>query len=85
MPKVFLTDRQKQNDVIIKILYKNMGANGMNQRVQLADRLKMNRTTMNNRFNNPEKFTISELRKIIKLLKIPEEEIIKMFLTREIS
>lgn len=79
MPKVFLTDRQKQNETIVRILYKNMGANGILHRVQLADKLKMNRTTLYNRFNNPSGFTMSELQKIINLLKIPDNEVVALF------
>lgn len=78
MPKICLSERQKNDENIRRILYKNMGANGMNLRAQLADKLRMNRTTLNNRFKSPSNFSIAELQRIVKLLKIPDNEIVSI-------
>lgn len=78
MPKVFLTEQQKQSDLILRILFKYMGAMRITTVTRLANNMHQNTDRMLRRFREPTKLTIAELRLIARYLHIPDDELLQI-------
>lgn len=85
MPKVFLTEKQKQEDLIVRILLKYMGAQKITSISGLADKLNINKDRMLRRFKNPSKLTLEELKLIARYLHIPDDEVMQILKGATIS
>lgn len=58
--------------------------NGMNTE-EFADKIKMEKTTLWRRFNNPDNFTLDEITRIAEVLNIKGNRIIEIFFADEVS
>lgn len=75
MPKIFLTENQKRDDAFVRLVKSHMAQEGVFELYKLADRLKIKRSTLSSKMNNPDTFKKGELRMLCKTLKIAPEEI----------
>ncbi len=65
---------QKKKDLLIGIIRKYMTLNGYKDFKALATVLLMNYRTFQRRLADPELFTMGEMNRIVRFLKIPREE-----------
>lgn len=66
---------QKKKDLLIGIVRKYMQIGGCDSYKQLAGLLGMNLRTFMRRIADPELFTMGEINRIKRFLKIPSEEL----------
>lgn len=75
MPKVYLTENDKTDEKLRRLIKMAMAREGINSQRELAKRLKCREQTISYRLNNPDSFTRKELRKYCRVLKISGEEL----------
>jgi len=73
MPKVTLTESQREQELFETTIMKYAGAALMST-AELAKRARMPTRTLYKRLNQPRTFTLDELKRVCNTLKIPEEE-----------
>jgi len=73
MPKVILSEAQRDQEAIEKLIKKYAGAENLTL-PKVAKLVGMPATTFYKRINHPETSSLGELRRICRVLKIPEEE-----------
>jgi pantothenate kinase len=73
VPKLKLNDTEQKNRVVNALIKKNMVLLGVNDE-ELAIKARFTRRTLQNRRNNPESYTLGELRRICTALKLTDEE-----------
>ncbi len=79
MPKVVLCkalqEREEKKKMLLGVLAKYRQINDFASWTEVAAHCGLSRNILYRRINEPEDFTIGELRKVIQGLKIPVEEI----------
>lgn len=73
MPKLKLSDRERQNRTLIAIIQSEKVMEGVSVE-KLSKLTGIPKSTLYQRFSVPEDIRLGELREILKVLKIPEEE-----------
>lgn len=73
MPKVRLTEAQREQELFESVIKKYAGAVLMST-AEIAKRAGMPTRTLYKRLNQPRTFTLDELKRICNTLKIPEDE-----------
>lgn len=73
MPKLKLSDRERQNRTLIAIIQSGKVMEGVSVE-KLSKLTGIPKSTLYQRFSVPEDIRLGELREILKVLKIPEEE-----------
>jgi predicted transcriptional regulator len=73
MPKLKLSDRERQNRTLIAIIQSAKVMEGVSVE-KLSKLTGIPKSTLYQRFSVPEDIRLGELREILKVLKIPEEE-----------
>lgn len=73
MPKLKLSDRERQNRTLIAIIQSGKVMEGGSVE-KLSKLTGISKSTLYQRFSVPEDIRLGELREILKVLKIPEEE-----------
>lgn len=73
MPKLKLSDRERQNRTLIAIIQSAKVMDGVSVE-KLSKLTGIPKSTLYQRFSVPEDIRLGELREILKVLKIPEEE-----------
>ncbi|MDP4153283.1 MAG: hypothetical protein Q8865_07600 [Bacillota bacterium] len=75
MPRLAKSDNQKRNDYLLGTMAKQQIIYDLpNQSLSLP--MGVSRKTVYNRLNDPDKFTLAELRMLIKKLHIPAEDML---------
>jgi hypothetical protein len=77
MPKLKPTDKQKMNCIIEGTIAYYLKVNRKDKEY-LATKLRISRSTMFNRVNKPETFTLEELRTLIKVCGFTSEQVLEM-------
>lgn len=77
MPRVVLTDRQRQKDAMAGVLAKYQAIYGIESQ-EVAKVLGMSRNTYRLRRRDPDDFTLREIKQLIRSLRIPKEEILSV-------
>lgn len=78
MPKIYLTDMQKENDLIKRNL---IFLQGKLTCAQMGDIIGVSKSTYINRLKSPSRLTIQEVSKICKYFHVP----ITIFLTERLT
>lgn len=73
MPKLKLSDRERQNRTLIAIIQSGKVMESVSVE-KLSKLTGIPKSTLYQRFGVPEDIRLGELREILKVLKIPEEE-----------
>lgn len=73
MPKVTLTESQREQELLESTIKKYAGA-ALLSTAELAKRASIPTRTLYKRLNQPRTFTLGELKRVCDTLKIPEEE-----------
>lgn len=73
MPKLKLSDRERQNRTMIAIIQSGKVMEDVSVE-KLSKLTGIPKSTLYQRFSVPEDIRLGELREILKVLKIPEEE-----------
>ena len=73
MPKLKISDREKQNRILLAIIQSGKTMEDINMG-KLSKLTGIPKSTLYQRFSVPEDIRLGELREILKVLKIPEEE-----------
>ncbi len=73
MPRVNL-GRDKRNDILRMTIDSGMARRGISNKKDLALAAGVNQNTFYYRYKHPETFTFGELKRILDILKIPDEE-----------
>ena len=74
MPRAYLTKNDKRDFQLVKNIRGRAKAYGLNMS-DVAEHLGICSKTFYNRLNNPEDFTLGNLRDLAKILKISAEEL----------
>ncbi len=73
MPKIAITDEEKQNRVVRSIIAKNMELYGITEE-ELAIKCRFTTQTLRNKKKRPETFTLKELRTLCRTLHVSNED-----------
>lgn len=73
MPKLKISDKERQNRTLIAIIQSGKTMEDINM-VKLSKLTGIPMSTLYQRLNTPEDIRIGELREILRVLKIPETE-----------
>lgn len=79
MPKRYLTDRAKSDELLLKYIRMQRAALDMTQE-ELSKKLYISRSVLNQRLKYPGEFKRNELRTLFKVLRFSEEQIREVLL-----
>ncbi|WP_130861465.1 helix-turn-helix domain-containing protein [Bacilliculturomica massiliensis] len=74
MPKLKERQDEKQDRLFAAFLAKNMALRQISSQDEIAKMLGINRSTLNYKLKNPDRFTRKELRSLFKMLGFTDEE-----------
>ncbi len=73
MPKIKLSEQEEKDRRARACIAKNMELNGLNDE-SVAIKLRVTKRTFQNKKKRPGTFTLTELRKLVDILKISESD-----------
>lgn len=78
MPKVYLTQSDKADEIFRRIVKVAMIREGIESQRMLAKRMKCKETTLSYRLHHPDSLSVRELRHMRRILKLSAEELMEV-------
>ncbi len=79
MPKLAKTKKEQRDEAFRRAVKHNMADCGVDYMQDVAAMIGIDRVTLRAKFQNPDKFNVKELRRLMDGLKFPAEDRIVLF------
>lgn len=76
MPKVTLTEADRMRDRLATVIRVEMARQGTTT-AKVAEKMDINRCTMQYKVQDPGRLTVRELGQLVRMLRIPQEELME--------